>query len=62
MADVVKNEDVKELTPTEELILSTKELDKIMKKIDKLNKEVSDLQDLAFEKQEEIQNISLRLV
>lgn len=62
MTDVVKNEDVRELIPTEELILSTKELDKIMKKIDKLNKEVSDLQVLAFEKQEEIQNISLRLV
>lgn len=62
MSDVVKNEDFRELTPREEIILSTKELDKIMKKIDKLNKEVSDLQVLAFEKQEEIQNISLRLV
>lgn len=53
---------VRELTPTEELMLSTKELDKIMKRIDKLNAEVNDLQVQAFEKQEEIQNITLRLV
>ena len=58
----MSNEDVRELKATEELILATKELDKIMKKIDKLNKDVSDLQVLAFEKQDEIQKISLRLV
>lgn len=62
---VVNNEEVKvvrELTPTEELILSTKELDKILKRKEKLQKDISDLEVLAFEKQEEIQNISKMLV
>lgn len=62
---VVNNEEVKvvrELTPTEELILSTKELDKILKRKEKLQKDISDLEVLAFEKQEEIQRISTMLV
>lgn len=62
---VVNNEEVKvvrELTPTEELILSTKELDKILKRKEKLQKDISDLEVLAFEKQEEIQKISTMLV
>lgn len=62
---VVNNEEVKvvrELTPTEEIILSTKELDKILKKKEKLQKDISDLEVLAFEKQEEIQRISTMLV
>lgn len=62
---VVNNEEVKvvrELTPTEELILSTKELDKILKRKEKLQKDLSDLDVLAFEKQEEIQRISTMLV
>lgn len=53
---------VKELTPTEELILSTKELDKLLKKKDKLKKDMEELEVLAFEKQEEIQKISMMLV
>lgn len=62
---IVNNEEVKvvrELTPTEELILSTKELDKILKRKEKLQKDISDLEVLAFEKQEEIQRISTMLV
>lgn len=62
---VVNNEEVKvvrELTPTEELILSTKELDKILKRKERLQKDISDLEVLAFEKQEEIQRISTMLV
>lgn len=53
---------VKELSPTEELILSTKELDKLLKKKDKLKKDMEELEVLAFEKQEEIQKISMMLV
>lgn len=53
---------VKELTPTEELIISTKELDKILKRKEKLEKDIKDLEVLAFEKQEEIQKISTMLV
>lgn len=62
MSNIVTTEPVRELSPREELILSTKELDKIMRRIEKLNGEVEQLQVLAFEKQEEIQNISTRLV
>lgn len=53
---------VKELSPTEELILSTKELDKLLKKKDKLKKDMEEIEVLAIEKQEEIQKISMMLV